>query len=67
MWPRGVGAPAELGEHAGLADARLAQQLERATNASLELGEGSFDDLQLGHAPDQLLRDVGHVRVLTRA
>ena len=56
--PRRVGALRELGEQAGLADAGLADELDRAREALLEICEQLVERVELRGTPDELLGRV---------
>ena len=53
-----VDALRELGEQAGLADAGLADELDRAREALLEIGEQLVERVELRGTPDELLGRV---------
>src|SRR4051812_5461734 len=53
-----VAAGGELGEQAGLADARLPEQDERDRLTALEPGHGAVQRSQLRGAPNEVLEDL---------
>ena len=61
MSPR-FGARGELCEQAGLADPRLADQLDRGGTARVELVEGVVERAELLGAPDELVSQQAHFR-----
>ena len=56
----GLGAPSELRQQAGLADPRLARELDRARPPPLDLVKRGVERAELRGAPDEVLGEVGH-------
>jgi hypothetical protein len=52
--PAGLGASGQLLEEPGLADPRLARQLDRARMASVELVQDPLERTKLVHTPDEV-------------
>ena len=58
--PRASGASGELGQQAGLADSRLADEQDRGRAALVELGQRPIERAQLLGAPDEVVGLQGH-------